>query len=38
MKLIKRILKVIAQWLKEPDLTRERFEELESKKYIRRGG
>ncbi len=38
MKLIKRILKAIVNWLREPDLTRERFEELESKKYIRRGG
>lgn len=37
MKLIKRILERLAAWLKEPDLTRERFEKLESKKY-RRGG
>lgn len=37
MKLIKRILKSFARWFMEPDLTRERFEELESKKYIRRG-
>lgn len=38
MKLVKRILKALVRWLSEPDLTRERFEELESKKYIRRGG
>lgn len=38
MKLITRILERIAQWLKEPDFTKERFEELESKKHIRRGG
>lgn len=38
MKLIKRIFKSIARWLKEPDFNRERFEELESKKHIRRGG
>lgn len=38
MSLIKRIFESIARWLKEPDFTRERFEDLESKKHIRRGG
>lgn len=38
MKIIKRILNTITKFFSEPNLTRERFEELESKKYIRRGG
>jgi hypothetical protein len=37
MKIIKCILQKLAQWFREPDFNRERFEKLESKKSIHKG-